>query len=285
MNCNVELACYPEDADLRLWRAERWLRDFEARFSRFRDSSELSALNASGGRPFQASSDLFRLVQTALKFARRTGGVFDPTILPQLQAAGYDASFELLGASDGPSQTLARKYTWQDVQIDAETTTIVLRPSLRLDLGGIGKGWAVDRVAGILGSPCMVNIGGDLYVAGKPHDADQWLVGVEDPFCPDRDLAVLPVVNQGIATSSTMQRRWGAGAGTSHHLIDPATGRPSQSDAIQVTVIAPTAVEADVHAKVALLLGTRAGAAYLRDQGISGLIVGSNREIHAENLE
>jgi thiamine biosynthesis lipoprotein len=96
MSCDVELVCYAPDAGRRLARAERWLRGFESRFSRFQPASELSRLNAAAGRPFSASPRLMQLAGAALALACRSGGVFDPTVLRSLEAAGYDRSFELL---------------------------------------------------------------------------------------------------------------------------------------------------------------------------------------------
>ena len=132
----------------------------------------------------------------------------------------------------------------------------------------------MDRLAAILGSPSLVNCGGDVFASGMPPDDIGWRVGVADPFAPDDDLAVLRVRDRGVATSSSVKRRWKVGDRFVHHLIDPRTGNPSTSDAVQVTVVAPTATEADVHAKVALLSGAAGALDYLdRIRGIEGLIV------------
>src|SRR5688572_30351035 len=98
MNSDIDLVSYEVDAERRLGRARRWLAGFESRFSRFRALSELSRLNASAGRVFVASPRLFELVGAALELARRSGGLFDPTLLRELVEAGYDRSFELLAA-------------------------------------------------------------------------------------------------------------------------------------------------------------------------------------------
>src|SRR4029453_8351955 len=115
--------------------------------------------------------------------------------------------------------------------------------------GGIGKGWAIDRLATMLGTPCLINGGGGVFAAGTPPDDDAWGGGGATPFHADRDLFVLRVVARGVATSSSLKRRWRVGDAMLHHLIDPRTGRPSDSDAVQVTVVAPTATEADYLAK------------------------------------
>jgi thiamine biosynthesis lipoprotein len=275
MNSDIELVAYGVSAERRLSRAERWLAAYEDRYSRFRLLSELSRLNASAGRPFHASGGLFALVSLSLDYARRSGGLFDPTVLKQLLAAGYDRSFELLsGSSVRGAQRPVTKGDWRDVELDPATRTILLPEETGIDLGGIGKGWAVDRMASMLGRPSMVNGGGDIYLSGAPVGEDAWRVGVADPFHPEQDLAVLKVVDRGVATSSSLKRRWQSSNLVQHHLIDPRTGRPSDSDAVQVTVVAPNGVLADFHAKVALLHGAAKGVAYLNEESeVDGIVV------------
>jgi thiamine biosynthesis lipoprotein len=274
MNSDVRLISGAPDATRRLDRAERWLAAFEARFSRFRALSELSRLNAAAGRTFQASPRLFELVALALALARRSEGVYDPTILPALLAAGYDRSFELGRSRPELTETRRLRTTWRDVRLDAALRTVTFPKGGALDLGGIGKGWAVDRLAGMLGRPALVNGGGDVFAAGRPPDDSAWRVGVADPFRPESDLYVLRLVDRGVATSSSLRRRWRSGDRYLHHLIDPHTGRPSESDAVQVSAIASSALMADHHAKVALLLGGDRGLAYLqREREVEGVVV------------
>ena len=275
MNTDIELMCYEPGAERRLQRAERWLQAYEARFSRFRLLSELSRLNASAGRPFRASPPLFELVTYSLDLAQRSGGLFDPTVLRSLLEAGYDRSFELIAPS--AARTKAGKTprtTWREVKLNAAARTITLPAGTGIDLGGIGKGWAVDRMASILGMPCLVNAGGDVFASGRPEEEPAWRIGIADPFSPDTDVAALAVVDRGVATSSSIKRSWRAGDLQLHHVIDPRTSRPSDSDAVQVTAMAPSATLADFHAKVALLLGAAAGLGYInREPEVEGLIV------------
>jgi thiamine biosynthesis lipoprotein len=256
----------------RLQRAERWLQAFEGRFSRFLPGSELSRLNASAGRPFRASPALFEFVRQCLDLADRSGGLFDPTLLHELEAAGYDRTFdEVLHGRSGAVRT---GVTFRDVVLDDGSRTIVLPRGTGIDSGGLGKGWAADRASMLLGEPCLVDLGGDIYARGRPPDADCWRIGVQDPFQPDRDLTVLGVRDMGVATSSTLKRRWPAESDFAHHLLDPRSGRPSESDAVAVTAIAPSAAMADFYAKVALLKGSSLGLSYLESEpDVEGLIV------------
>jgi thiamine biosynthesis lipoprotein len=278
MNSDIELVCGAPDATGRLGRAARWLHAYEQRFSRFVALSELSRLNASAGRPFVASPALFGLVRLALALAERSGGLFDPTVLSDLTRAGYDRSFELVPQSRAVLQTSSgRRFSWRDVELDAASRRITMPEGCGIDLGGIGKGYAVDRLAAMLGRTALVNGGGDVYASGRPPDEGAWQVGVTDPFRRERDLLVLRVVDRGVATSSSLRRRWRIGDAVMHHLIDPRTGRPSASDAVQVTVVALTATEADYLAKVTLLLGAAEGLEALnREPEAEGVIVRSD---------
>ncbi len=287
MNTDIHLvACGPAAAH-RLDRAEAWLHAFETRFSRFRETSEVSRLNDVGrvavsrvtcaGAPRRSRNQ----VRPPHRWPVR------PTLLRDLERAGYDRSFELVPLTSRAAARLPTEATWRDVAVDHSTRTIGLPAGAGIDLGGIGKGYAVDRVAGMLGTPCLVNCGGDVFAAGHPPGEQSWLVGVSDPFDQERDLMVLRLADRAVATSSTMNRRWSAAGGaTMHHLIDPRTHAPSESDAVQVTVVAPTAVEADVMAKVALLLGAEDGVRYLNAQpGIEGLAVRRDRaSFQSENF-
>jgi thiamine biosynthesis lipoprotein len=280
MNSDIELVCTGPRAKPRLERAARWIAAYEERYSRFRVLSELSRLNAASGEARVVSPGLYRLAELSLQFAQRSGGLFDPTVLNQLLAAGYDRSFEQIGPSNTARRQEAPRSGWRDVQLGPATRTITLPRGVGIDLGGIGKGWAVDRLASMLGTPCMVNGGGDIYASGQPPGEDCWRIGVTNPFQPENDLYVLRVADRGVATSSSLKRAWRSGDIVQHHLIDPGTGRPSASDAVQVTVVAPQAVLADYHAKVALLHGAEAGVTYLdKEADVEGVVVSKDGRV------
>jgi thiamine biosynthesis lipoprotein len=263
-----------------------WLVTFEQTCSRFLPDSELVALNAAAGVPFAASDLLFAVVAHALDAATETGGLFDPTILPALQAAGYTRSFDEIGRreveaaaspldSAATSGTSWRPGTWRDVQLDRDRRAITLPAGVALDLGGIAKGWAADELASrFLGAfpAYLIDLGGDLRVQGGPEADRPWIIGVADP----RDaigalesshesppLAGIPLGEGGIATSGDARRWWLRGGARQHHLIDPRTGRPAlppdqtglQGPVLAWTALAPTATNAEVLAKVAYLRG------------------------------
>lgn len=280
MTTDIELFLDASDGGLgreALSRAEALFRDVEARFSRFRDDSELSQLNRTQAEAVQVSPDLAELVALAIAAARNSGGVFDPTVIDALEAAGYDRSIDLIRkeGSHAPRPVAPQPDRWKRVLVDTAHSTVRLPDGVRLDLGGIGKGWAVDQAATMLQphGAGMVNAGGDIRAWGDQpglQPGDGWLVALDHPEEPGTDLAWLRVRNGAVATSSITARRWAGG----HHLINPRTARPADTDLLSVTALAPTAVRAEVAAKVALILGREAGLAWLVDQpGVEAVVV------------
>ncbi len=220
-------------------RVEAEFERLEALLSRFRPDSELSRLNREGS--VEAGPDLLRVTALAVEARERSSGLFDPTVLDAVVAAGYDRSFELV-PTDGPA-TSGGARCGGGIRIAG--ARIELEPETHLDLGGIAKGYAVDRAVELLAAygPCLVNAGGDLAVRGGA-----WPVGIDGSV-------TLELAGGAIATSGRDRRRWSRGGEELHHLIDPATGRPARSALLRVTVVARSAVEAEVLAKIAFLGG------------------------------
>ena len=244
-------------------------RDFiaaaEDRFTRFTDTSELSRLNRSAGAWFQASPALFDVVRQACDLAAETDGLFDPTILAALEAAGYDKSMDELRARGVSAPARSASYTRSDfraLQLDPAVQAIRLPLDLRLDLGGIAKGWIAEQAARVLAEyaeACAVSAGGDMFMVGVPSGEASWPIGLEDPRDPARDLTTLALGPGAVATSSIAKRRWLQDHRAQHHIIDPRTGAPADTEWLSVTVIAPHAPVAEVYAK-ALLIGGAAEA-------------------------
>lgn len=255
----------------------------EAELSRFRPASSLSRLNAKAGAGPQPVSEPLQTVLThALAAARQSDGVYNPALLAELQQAGYDRSFELLPTDVSVPMPLRggdHRNAWRQVKLDPARGTVELPAGLGLDLGGIAKGWAVDQAVALLAQwgPALVDAGGDLRAHGAPN-GEAWPIAVQDPFQPEEDLMTLYLVNEAVATSSIGGRRWQRNGLPMHHLIDPRTGLPSASDLFAVTVIAPATMQAEVAAKVALILGQAAGQAYLERWGLAGLLIGQHGE-------
>jgi thiamine biosynthesis lipoprotein len=262
------------DGDDRLLdQAGRWLDELESAWSRFLPGSDISRVNSSGGRPTVVQPETAEAVALAIEAWAVTGGRFDPTTLPALVAAGYDRSFEHAGRFDDRPEAPRPAPGCAAIEIDRDQGTLLLPAGIQLDLGGIGKGRAADLiaerllVAGARGA--CVNLGGDVRLAGTPPAGGPWTVGVEHPGT-EQVVATFAVESGAVATSTVTHRRWGVDA---HHLIDPATGRPSTTDLLAVTVVAGTAAWAEVYAKAALLAGSERASEVVTGAGLTGLMV------------
>jgi FAD:protein FMN transferase len=226
----------------------------DQRFSRFDPGTELSRVNAGAGRWQRVSPEFAELTRRALDAARATDGLFDPTVLPELIAAGYDRDFDQMVATDHPAagSLSATPRRYHDVELEGRL--LFLPPGAALDFGGIAKGWAVDQAERVIrGLPwAIVDAGGDLRLAGRPlHPVP---IGVVDPTDPSVEILVVRMEAGALATTSVVTRSWGPGL---HHVIDPRTRRPASTGVLQATVWAETCAEAEVLSKWALLAGTR----------------------------
>ncbi len=263
--------------------ARRFIEQCERRFSRFLPESELSQLNRSAGEWHRVSPELMDMLVQSLVAHRETGGLFDPAVLPDLKRIGYDRSMDeirkygVAGAGHAHPETHSK---FSAFEIDAESGWVRLPVGMEIDLGGIAKGWIVERAARLIWATtpaCAVSAGGDMLFVGRPADGGSWHVRVEDPWEPAQEVARFEVGPGAIATSSTVKRSWMQAGMRRHHLIDPRTGEPARGDWSSVTVFAPEITTAEVYAK-ALLIGGEAEASrlLLRRPEISYLIVKSD---------
>ena len=260
MGTEIELFVDADDADDALDRAEHEFHRLESLLSRFRPDSELSRLNAA--KTLDVAPDVARVIELAVEAREETGGRFDPTVLRAVVAAGYDRTFEDVPV-DGP---LARGAVACGGKVRIDGAQIRLADDTELDLGGIGKGYAVERAATTLAvvGPCLVNAGGDLAVRGG-----QWPVGLETAD----GTITLELERGAVATSGRDRRRWRRGGQEQHHLIDPATGAPSRGDLVRATVVAADAVQAEVWAKALFLAGESEAEQEADDLGLPAVLV------------
>ncbi len=235
-----------------------WLAVRERALSRFCPESALYRLNARGGGD-HVDEVLWDAIDVALRAAEATSGLVTPTVLQALEDAGYDRSFESLAPDGAPGSSTTRPAPdWRLVERDEATRAVWLPPGTKLDLGGTAKGAAADQALAWLRGfgPAPVDLGGD--IAASPARG-RWPIAIDDPRRAARDLDLVMLRGGGVATSGRDHRRWRRGGRERHHLIDPRTGVPAETDVWTATVIAPTALEADVAAKRILLEGTQRG--------------------------
>ena len=264
MNTSVILAAEGDGAIPGMYVAKMFIDDCEQRFSRFLPASEVTELNRSAGSWLQVSDELMDMLQLSMEYYKSTKGIFDPSILPDLKQAGYDRSMDEIRAYGvhnlaQVSNRISRP-AFAEIDFDVDNRQVRLPLGLEIDLGGIAKGWIVEKAAQLLHryvEACGVSVGGDILFIGRPRDGMDWDVSLEDPRNPMELLTQLHTPPGAIATSSIMKRTWNQGEKVRHHLIDPRTGEPAKTDWLSVTVISPSVIEADVFAKAILIAGEK----------------------------
>jgi thiamine biosynthesis lipoprotein len=256
--------------------AEERLRYLEELWTRFSPDSQVSTLNTRPGDWTVVSDETLALIELSRFGWLLTRGLFDPTGLPALLAAGYRSSrLDETRRTDGVQARSGPLPGCGGIEI--ENQSVRLPAGVTIDAGGIGKGLAADIVAcemirdGVPGA--MVNIGGDLRVVNSEETHGGWPVDIEDPFREGHPLARLRLTNGGVATSTPRHRRWQSEDGNALHLIDPRTGQPVETDVESVTVVAGEAWLAEVVAKAAVMSGFDAAPDLIDDLGLAGLVI------------
>lgn len=239
----------------RLEQEADWIREMHQRLSRFLADSELSFFNAGAGGWVEVSSDLESLLREALSAFELSAGLVHVGVLRSMRAIGYTRPL-----ADGPTSVALLEAVPPPPlpeMLGVAPGRAWLAAGYGVDLGGIAKGWLADRLVERMGTNSLANLGGDLRATGGGPEGDGWPVGIGGVTVLLRD--------QGAATSGTWKRRW-TDAGSEellHHLIDPRTGRPSNSGLFEVSVVAGDGTLAEICAKTALLLGVDEAPAFL----------------------
>ncbi|HKV32602.1 MAG TPA: FAD:protein FMN transferase [Candidatus Dormibacteraeota bacterium] len=262
------------------------LEDVDTAYSRFREDSELSRLNASPGRTVRVSPLLATAIDAAQRAARLTDGAVDPTIGHAIRVAGYDDDFSRIAAHDGPVNLRAwRVPGWQAIRFDRRSRTVLLPPGVELDLGSTGKALAADLAAQAALSAAgaggvLVSLGGDIATAGTPPP-EGWRIHVAEDSreTPDSEGEVICLPAGGVATSSTTVRRWTRGAAVLHHIIDPQTSLPTTGPFRTVTVAAVTCLDANIASTAAIVRGEGA-IDWLMSWGLPARLVENDGTIH-----
>jgi thiamine biosynthesis lipoprotein len=218
--------------------------------SRFRPDSEISRLHEAAGRPVHVSPLLAEALAAALRAARLTDGLVDPTVGAAVCAMGYDRDFALM-PKDVSANAPSAAPGWHHVRL--HSTTVVLPRGVQLDLGATAKALAADRAAHAIarhtGCGVLVNLGGDISVAGKAP-AGGWQIAIDD--------ATVTLWDGGLASSGTTRRRWLRGGRPVHHIVDPHTGDVPIPCWRTVSVAAQSCVDANIASTAAVVLGSRA---------------------------
>lgn len=257
----------------------------ESLMSVWREGSDIVRLNAAAGvKPVAIGSDVMDALRAAREVGDLTDGAFDVTFAAVSDVWKFDHDQD---NRIPPREDIERRLPRVDYRalvLDSTARTAYLpRAGMRAHLGGIGKGYAVDRAAGILRSrgisDFMIQFGGDLYVAGA-HGERPWRLGIRDPRGPaDRIFAAIELTNSSFSTSGDYERFFMHDGRRYHHIIDPRTGEPARGSR-SVTIVADTAALADALSTGVFVMGPDKGMALIeRLPKVDGVIVGDDNRV------
>ena len=276
LGTGVRLVVSDGDLDAARRAVEEVLDRVDRAYSRFREDSEIVAVNARAGTTVAISPLLGDAIAAGLRAAESTGGAADPTVGRAMRAIGYDADFDQVRNPAGAIELRLEPIPgWRSVDLAASRREVRVRRGVELDLGSTGKALASDLAAiaalaairasagriarGARRGGVLVSLGGDIAVGGTAPDGGWRILIAEDSETPaDAAGEVVAIETGAIATSSTTVRRWRRGDRTFHHLIDPRTGGPVDSPWRTATVVAATCVDANTAATAAIVMGDAA---------------------------
>lgn len=262
MGTIAEVTVYGEDEskiDEAIEKVFKVFEDIDKEMSLYKEESELSRLNATAyENPVRISGVLMRLIQKSVWFSEITGGAFDITVGPLMEIWGFMETREAL-PDDGMVRDALGKAGYKKIVIDEENQTIQFKvPGMRIDLGGIAKGYAIDLAVTELMKGgienALVNLGGNMYALGSPPGETAWEVGVRDPRDREGIVEILRLKNRAVATSGNYEKFVQIGPDKYSHIMDPRTGVPV-SGILSVTVTADTALETDALSTAFFVMG------------------------------
>ncbi len=247
------------DRERLLDRAFQILHDVDEKMSHFKTTSEVSRTNQKGFEaPQKVSPDTFEVIQKSVEFFEVSGGVFDITVFPLMKLWGFYEGEPHLPRAEEIQSLLARVNVKQLTLNSKKREVSFQAAGMGIDLGGIAKGYACDRVVELLKKEgidsALVNVGGTIAAFGNSPDGKPWRVGILHPRDPTRTLRVITLVNEAIATSGDYENFFVVNGHRYSHILNPQTGYPAHQT-VAVSVIAPSALLADVLSTSLFVLG------------------------------
>ncbi|MGI6357748.1 MAG: FAD:protein FMN transferase [Bacillota bacterium] len=288
MGTYIEARAYGRRAEAALDAVYARLAEIEQRMSINLADSEISQVNQqAGSEPVQVSADTFEVVQQALRFAELTGGKFDPTIQPVVSLWKIGSPEARVPTPEEIGAYLAF-VDYHLIELNAKTKSIFLPlAGMGLDLGGIAKGYAADEAVTIMRQygirNGIISLGGNLYAIGQNPAGDRpWRIGVQDPEdTRNTYVAVLEPVDETMVTSGAYERYLIADGKVYHHIIDPDTGYPAETDVLSSTIVATSSIDADALSTSVFILGREQGMQLIESlPGIEAVVIDKEHRVY-----
>ncbi len=233
---------------------------YEQLFNKNIPGSDIYNINHSEGHPVNVDHDTALMLSDTISYAGDTGGLFDPTIEPLSSLWDFHDTGRTV-PSDTSISALLPLIGYHNVKVDISNDTVTLAKGTQIDPGAAGKGFIADRIGDYLLTcsitGAIINMGGDIRVIGTKPNNSLFTIGINDPFNSGGIVTSLSLSDMSVATSGIYERCFTEGGKTYHHILDPSTGYPADTDIESVTVICKNAVDADCLCTVAILYGSQ----------------------------
>jgi len=267
-------------------------RDYEQRFSRTIDSSEISRLNSAKGAPVSVSADTLELIQKGLYYGQLSNGNFDITIAPLSELWDFKNNSGEIPAAQAVEETRSH-VDYQKVIVDADAGTVqLLDPQAGIDLGGIAKGYIADKIKEFLLEKdvkhALINLGGNVLAAGGKPDGSAFQIGIQKPFADSGEaLTSVAASSLSVVTSGIYERYFEKDGEIYHHILAPQTGYPYENDLYGVTILSQSSADGDALSTICLSLGLGKGMELINStEGIEALFITRDNKLHySDNFE
>lgn len=269
---------------------QNMLERMDIEFSRTKEGGEVYAVNQAAGKEAVVVSDeTLDIVKQSVQYAEEMDGLFDPTIGPLIDLWNIGSGGDKVPAQSDIDKAMSLT-NYKDVIIDDAAKTVMLtKEGMVLDLGGIGKGYAADRIADYLKEQgldsAMINLGGSSIIAlGNKPDGAQWNIGLQDPDqSRGTQLGTIKISDEVIDASGVYERFFIQDNIRYHHILDPRTGYPSQNGLKSLTIMSPNATDADALSTGVFLMGLEEGMKYLESlpEDVEAFFISDDNKIYA----
>lgn len=292
MDTFIDLKAQGENGEKALLEAEKEINRLEKLFSPTIEQSEIFAINQYAAKQtVTVSKDTFDLIEKAKEYCNITEGAFDITIAPVVKAWGFTEEVKRV-PSDEEIQQKLQLVDNNKLHIDKQNSTVYLEnENMSIDLGGIAKGYASNKVNEILKkngvSSAVISLGGNVSVTGKRPDGTKWRIAVQDPINSEGYVGILNVEDTSVITSGVYQRFFEQNGKKYHHIIDTKTGKPTQNGLLSVTIVCDNGAMADALSTSVMVAGLQKGSELWRKLDNFGMIVitDSNEMYISEDIE
>ena len=281
MDTVMNITAYGKDADAAVVECVQYINDLEAKISRTREESEIAALNRADGETTVLSEQTADILSDALTIADRTGGAFDPTVasLSDLWKIGTEeARIPKKKEIREALETVGYQHVLQD------GTSVAMQAGTRIDLGGIGKGYAADHVVEILRKHgverALVSLGGNIYAVGSKEKGLNWTIAITDPDDEQAYLGTLSVSDTSVVTSGDYERYFEQDGKRYCHIFDSTTGYPAETDLRSVTVVSPNSTEADGYTTALFVMGHDKAVEFCEKNGLQAVLVRDDHTVY-----